>query len=225
MKQRIQIDTSLLFLLILFTGFLYLNKHLYLESRGADNVLDFLGMVVVLKGMLLRMSARGHKKMHSQQGRRMVSTGPYALVRNPMYLGTFMIGCGFILIVWPWWSLPVFALFFYLRFNKQISEEEKYLARLFGEEFAEYCRRTPRLLPSFPGVLKARPKEILNIREAFGTKDKWGLLTWPLLAVVLEWIQESFVFGAADILTILTVFAAAIVALSFGLWVAYQRTF
>ncbi|MBI5415866.1 MAG: isoprenylcysteine carboxylmethyltransferase family protein, partial [Candidatus Omnitrophica bacterium] len=216
------IDSSLLFLLIFFTGFLYLNKHLYAESRGTDNVLDFLGMVVVLKGVLLRMSARGHKKTHSQQGRRMVTTGPYTLVRTAMSLGSCMIGCGLLRIVWPCWNLPVFALFFYLRFNKQIIEEEKYLGRLFGDEFAEYCRRTPRLLPSLPGVLKARPKEIFNIREAFGTKDKWGLLAWPLLAVVLEFIQESFVFGSADWGTMLGIFVSSAAVLAAGLGIAYR---
>ena len=59
MKKRIQIDSSLLVLIILFTGFLYMNRHIYFIGPGADNVLDFLGMIVILKGVLLRMGARG----------------------------------------------------------------------------------------------------------------------------------------------------------------------
>ena len=223
MKKRIQIDTTLLVLVILFTLFLYINRHIYFISPGADNVLDFLGMIVVLKGVLLRMSARGHKKAHSRQGDRLVETGPYILTRNPMYLGSFLIGVGFALIVWPWWSWPIFAVFFYMRFIIQIMREEKHLAQLFPKEFPAYCQNAPRLLPSFSSALKARPREILKLGEAWTTKEKWGLLAWPLLAVILEALQETLVFGAADIFAILTVFGAAIVVLIFVLWIAYQR--
>lgn len=222
MKRRVQIDTTLLALVILFTGFLYLNRHIYFISPGADNVLDFLGIIVICKGVLLRMSARGHKKAHSRQGDRLVETGPYVLTRNPMYLGSFLIGVGFVFIVWPWWSLPIFALFFYLRFNMQIAQEEKHFAQLFPNEFAAYCQKTPRLLPSLKTVLKTSPKQIFKLDEAFCTKEKWGLLAWPLLAVILEALQETLVFGATNILTILVVFAAAIAVFVIGLWIVYR---
>ena len=222
MKQRIKIDTSLLLLILLFTGFLCLNKHLYVANHTWDRVMDFLGMIVMMKGVLLRMSARGHKRMRSQQGRQLVTTGPYALVRNPMYLGSFMVGMGFLLIVWPWWSLPIFAVFFYLRFNKQIVEEEKYLTRLFGEEFTRYCQKTPRLIPSWRSVRGLKTKGIFNAREAFSTTERRGLWAWPLLAVGLETVQETFVFGSTDVFGVLEVFAAAILALAIALWAACQ---
>ena len=222
MKKRIQIDATLLVLIILFTGFLYFNRHIYFISPVMDNVLDFLGMIVILKGVLLRMSARGHKKAHSRQGDRLVETGPYVLTRNPMYLGSFLIGVGFALIVWPWWSWSIFVVFFYMRFIIQIKREEKHLAQLFPRDFPIYCQHAPRLLPSLATVLKTSPRQIFKMDEALCTKEKWGLLGWPLLAVVLEAWQETLVFGAADILAIMMIFLAAIVALSFGFWVAYR---
>ena len=222
MKKRVQIDVSLLFMIILFTGFLYLNRHVYFISPGADNVLDFLGMIIICKGVLLRMSARGHKKAHSREGDRLVETGPYVLTRNPMYLGSFLIGVGFVLIVWPWWSLPIFAVFFYMRFIVQILKEEKHLTQLFPDHFADYCQHAPRLLPSLKTVLKTSPKYIFKLDEAFCTKEKWGLLGWPLLAVILEALQEKLVFGAADIPLILAIFLVAIMILSFALWVAHR---
>lgn len=223
MKKRVQIDTTLLVLIILFTLFLYINRHIYFIGAGADNVLDFFGMVVVFKGVLLRMLARGHKKAHSRQGDRLVETGPYVLTRNPMYLGSFLIGVGFALIVWPWWSWPIFAVFFYLRFNMQILQEEKHLAQLFPKDFPVYCQNAPRLLPSLSSALKARPRDIFKIDEAWSTKEKWGLLAWPLLAVVLEALQETLVFGTTHLLTILAIFAAAFAGLVCCLWVIYQR--
>lgn len=222
MKKRVQIDTTLLVLVILFTLFLYINRHIYFISPGADNVLDFLGMIAILKGVLLRMSARGHKKAHSRQGDQLVETGPYILTRNPMYLGSFLIGAGFALIVWPWWSWPIFAVFFYMRFIIQIVSEEKHLAQLFPNDFTAYCQRAPRLLPSLANALKARPRDIFKIDEAWSTKEKWGLLAWPLLAMVLELLQETFVFGSTYPGTVVAVFAAAVIVVIFGLWITYQ---
>ena len=107
MKSRIKIDSAILSFIIILTGLLYWFPYLYPVGPGADNILDFIGLLVVLKGTFLRMAARGYKKSNSKQGKGLVMGGPYQFVRNPMYLGSFMMGAGFILIVWPWWSLPI----------------------------------------------------------------------------------------------------------------------
>src|SRR3990167_9267300 len=120
MKTRIKIDSAILSFFIILTGFLYQFPSLYAGSPLTDDLLDFLGVIVVLKGTFIRMAARGYKKAYSKSGAGLVTTGPYTLVRNPMYLGSFLMGAGFILMVWPWWSLPVFAGLFYLRFSRQI---------------------------------------------------------------------------------------------------------
>ena len=220
MKKRIQIDSSLLFLIILFTGFLYMNRHIYFISPGADNVLDFLGMIVILKGVLLRMGARGHKKAHSREGDRLVETGPYVLTRNPMYLGSFLIGVGFALVVWPWWSWPIFAAFFYMRFIVQILQEEKHLARLFPNDFTAYCQRAPRLLPSFSSALKARPRDIFKIDEAWSTKEKWGLLACA--GSCLEWLQNLWSLARRNPVTILRCLYRGGRGLIMGLWVVIK---
>ncbi len=222
MKKRIQIDSALLSFLVILTGFLYLNKGLYWTNRSLDNVLDFLGIMAVLKGTLLRMAARGHKKTNSAQGESLVMTGPYTLVRNPMYLGSFLMGVGFILIVWPWWSLPIFAVLFYLRFNQQIVKEEEHLSRLFGADYAAYCQKTPRLFPSLKRMGKVRIKEVFNFKEALNTKEKRALLGWPLLAVVLETFQESIVFGRSDLVQTVNIFLGAMVLFAIVLWILYN---
>ncbi len=219
MKDRVRIDSALLSAAIILTGFLCLNKNIYHTSRFLDNFLDFIGLMAVLKGVLLRMAARGHKKAHSGQGGQLVMTGPYALVRNPMYLGSFLMGAGFILMLWPWWSLPFFALLFYLRFNRQIIKEESRLSESFGEGFAVYCQKTPRLFPSLRFMKATKVKDIFNLKEAFSTTERRGLLAWPALAVGLETFQESIVFGGTDIRRTLCLFLAAALVFAISFWV------
>ncbi|VAX38014.1 hypothetical protein MNBD_UNCLBAC01-720 [hydrothermal vent metagenome] len=223
MKKRIKIDSSLLSFVIILTGFLYLFPGLYGSNRFFDNVLDFIGMMGVLKGVVLRMAARGHKKANSRKGQALVTEGLYSLTRNPMYLGSFLIGAGFVFIVWPWWTLPLFAGLFYMRFNKQMVKEEAVLSEQFGKVYQDYCRKSPRIFPSISTMIKFKVSTIINMKELFSTKEKRGLIGWPLLAVVLETFQEMFLFKSTDIFQtcILFISSMAVFALMFA--VAYYK--
>ncbi len=222
MKKRIKIDSSLLSFIIILTGFLYLFPGLYSSNRVFDNVMDFFGMIIILKGVLLRMSARGYKKANSRKSESLVTDGPYSLVRNPMYLGSFLLGAGFVLIVWPWWSLPAFSGLFYMRFKKQVVKEEALLTEVFGKEYKSYCHKVPRVFPSCKQILKFKLKDVINIEEAFSTKEKRGLIGWPVLAVLMESFQEIFIFKGTDIGQTLLIFVSAMVVFAIGLVVMYQ---
>ena len=180
MKKRIQVDSSILSLIIIGTGFLFLCKNIYPKNLLWDNILDVLGFCCILDGTLIRMAARGHKKATSQKSKNLVDTGPYSLVRNPMYLGSFLMGCGFALMVWPWWSLPLFAWLFYERFKHQVVKEEQYLGKQFGEAYQKYCAEVPRAIPSSEGMMRMRMKSVINLKEAFSTNEKRGLWAWPI---------------------------------------------
>ncbi|MCK5013626.1 MAG: isoprenylcysteine carboxylmethyltransferase family protein [Candidatus Omnitrophica bacterium] len=195
MKKRIKIDSALLSFIIIITGFLFAFRGIYPRNPFLDDTLDFLGFFILLGGILLRMSARGHKKAHSKKGQALVTSGPYTLVRNPMYLGSFLMGAGFIFMVWPWWSLLLFAVLFYLRFMRQVVKEEEFLEKLAEKRYKAYCRKVPRIFPSVEMMGKFDIKKIVNLEEAFSTKEKRGLWGWPLLAVLLESFQEQLVFG------------------------------
>jgi protein-S-isoprenylcysteine O-methyltransferase Ste14 len=223
MKKRVKIDNALLSFIIIVTGFLFVFRGFYPHSPVLDDGLDFIGFMVLLAGIMLRMSARGHKKIHSQKSEQLVTTGPYTLVRNPMYLGSFLMGAGFIFMVWPWWSLPVFAYIFYVRFNKQIVHEEKCLSELAGEKYDRYCKRVRKLFPSLRYLPKAQLGKVVNLKEAFSTHEKRGLWFWPILAVILESFQEQLVFEQTVLSQTLMVFLTAAVTFAIVFWIFYQK--
>ena len=170
MKSRIKIDTTILFGMILLTGILFQFPGLYPKNFIIDAVLDFLGLTAVLTGMLLRMAARAYKKARSQNGHGLVTGGSYSLVRNPMYLGTFLIGSGFILVVWPWYLLPVFATFFFERFNIQIRKEESHLQKIFGAFYETYTRQVPGFFPRLRDLKRLKWNEVFPAVEGWSTK-------------------------------------------------------
>lgn len=75
----------------------------------------------------------------------LVTRGPFAIVRHPMYLGLIVAAFGSLLI-YRTWTTALFALFapFVLR---RARREEQVLSAEFGEQWQAYCRRVPALLP------------------------------------------------------------------------------
>lgn len=86
------------------------------------------------------------------QGQPLITHGPYALVRHPMYLGLMAASIGSLLLYQTWTALlyTVFSPFILLRARR----EEQALAAEFGESWHEYCNRVPMLFPFRPELQK-----------------------------------------------------------------------
>ena len=100
--------------------------NLVFSSRAAGNekLLDGLGFFLVLMGYVVRISSRGYKKEHSAVGGVLVQEGPYAFVRNPMYLGTLLIGTGMIMVLFRVWLFFLFLAVFAGVFLREIKTED-----------------------------------------------------------------------------------------------------
>jgi protein-S-isoprenylcysteine O-methyltransferase Ste14 len=77
---------------------------------------------------------------------RIVASGPYRWVRNPMYLGHLIFFAGLALALGSWVALAV-LLFHVFWFDRRVREDEERLAALFGDPYREYCRRVKRWIP------------------------------------------------------------------------------
>jgi protein-S-isoprenylcysteine O-methyltransferase Ste14 len=77
---------------------------------------------------------------------RIVDSGPYRWVRNPMYLGHLIFFAGIALTLGSWIALGV-LVFHAFWFHRRVREDEERLAQLFGESYRDYCRRVKRWIP------------------------------------------------------------------------------
>ena len=101
-----------------------------------------VGALLIVLGLLLRAAASGHV----QKNEALATSGPYAYTRNPLYLGSLLIGGGFALAARSWWVAGILAAMFFAIYIPVIRDEEKFLRAKFPE-FEEYARRVPRIVP------------------------------------------------------------------------------
>ena len=80
---------------------------------------------------------------------RLVTSGPYALTRNPMYMGHLIFMLGLALTFHSWVAALLLAFHLYW-FNERAKEDEAQLAGLFGAEYRAYQARVRRWVPRVP---------------------------------------------------------------------------
>ncbi len=105
----------------------------------------WIGGMIALTGALLRIWAAGH----IDKGRVLTCGGPYALTRNPLYLGSFLLALGILLAGQGYWLLVPFFAFFGLFYYPVMKAEEQELLEGHGRRFLDYASRVPLFLPSF----------------------------------------------------------------------------
>lgn len=101
-----------------------------------------LGAILIVPGLLIRALASGHVRKNEA----LATSGPYAYTRNPLYLGSLLIGVGFAVAARSWWVGVVLVVMFFAIYLPVIRDEEAFLRRTFPE-FEEYARQVPRMFP------------------------------------------------------------------------------
>jgi protein-S-isoprenylcysteine O-methyltransferase Ste14 len=81
------------------------------------------------------------------EGHKLITTGPYAYLRNPIYTGMLgmLIASG--LAMEHWIALPFGVVLFMTGLVIRVRTEEKLLRSAFGAEFEEYAKRVPAVIP------------------------------------------------------------------------------
>ena len=143
-------------------GFIVIGLFLWLSAPTPASV--GIGGAVALIGVLIRAWAAGHLAKNQQ----LATSGPYAYVRNPLYVGTLVAGIGFGIAGAHWAIGVLLVAFFILYYLPVVEEEERHLAKILPG-YDEYRLKTPKLLPrltpAYVGGPRFRPDLYLRNQE------------------------------------------------------------
>jgi protein-S-isoprenylcysteine O-methyltransferase Ste14 len=111
------------------------------------------GALLVVLGEFIRLWGVSHigviSRTRSDRLGPLVSTGPFGLVRNPLYLGNLGIWAGFVISANMLWLVPVIVVLVGLEYHAIVRWEETLLEARLGDSYRDYMRRVPRWLPAF----------------------------------------------------------------------------
>ncbi len=138
------------------------------------------GLPLMLAGLALRAWAAGHLAKNE----RLATSGPYAYLRNPLYLGSALLAAGVAVAARRTLVPLLLAALFVLVYLPVIELEEQHLRRLFPG-YEEYARRTPRLLPRPRG--RNGPKERFSWKLYMRNREHHALLGWLAAMGLLVW--------------------------------------
>jgi protein-S-isoprenylcysteine O-methyltransferase Ste14 len=131
-------------------GFLFAGWYLVI-ARPSSLSLYSLCVFLVLVGCALRSWAAGYLL----KGKRVAVGGPYAYIRNPLYVGSFILGIGFCIALWRWplplssWIIGLaFLIGFGVVYRTKTLAEEKELAINLGDPYVAYAKQVPPFLPT-----------------------------------------------------------------------------
>jgi len=142
------------------------------------------GAVVAVPGLALRAWGTGHLRKNEA----LATSGPYAYTRNPLYLGSFLIGLGFTIAAGRVILVIIFAAMLLGIYLPVMRVESATLAELFGAKFERYAREVPLLLPRLSPFrnkkfARARFDRALYLRYREYRATFGAIIGWALLAL------------------------------------------
>lgn len=113
-----------------------------------------IGLIIALFGEFIRLWGVSYAGSETRTtgavgGTNLVISGPFAFVRNPLYVGniTIYLGIGIMsYALFPYLQIAALLFFFY-QYYAIVNEEEEYLRETFGKDYEEYVKAVPRFIP------------------------------------------------------------------------------
>jgi len=147
------------------------------------------GLLVSVAGQLLQLWCMSTIKTQ----KKLTVTGPYMFVRNPMYLGRFLLVFGVVMMTANFLLLAAVALVYYFYMVNRVKREERLLAGLFGEEYGAYCRDVRAYLP---GMKRFNPAGLWSFnRESVVQNNVLTNIALPCVCYALLYVSMLFRAG------------------------------
>jgi protein-S-isoprenylcysteine O-methyltransferase Ste14 len=188
--QRFFANRLLFGLVIAFLAALFIKIH---RPWNDWPMWRILSAILVLLGLGIRAWADGFAGRHTRteqiEAPRLSTGGPYSLVRNPIYIGSMVIGLGMVGLLASWVALIPYLAVFAIFYFAVIPAEEQFLRRTFGRQYEEYCQHVPRLRPR-PTPWPDAEKKVFDWKPALG---EWRVAL-AIVAILVFFTLTSLVW-------------------------------
>jgi protein-S-isoprenylcysteine O-methyltransferase Ste14 len=119
-----------------------------------------VGILLAGLGLALRVWASGYLN----KGRELATSGPYSWTRNPLYLGSFVMGLGFTVAAASLWLTVLFLVLFVAVYLPVMKREERELTQAFGSDYSVY-RDTVALFLPVSSPVHSQPKPAASAQK------------------------------------------------------------
>ena len=186
LRKRRTLSLKIAFLIVIAENIVNARKPHELGFSDIS-IMALVGLILIVGGTSIRFWARGYFVKGS-----LFTTGPYGIVRHPLYLGSLLVVVGVLFQLNGWFNwalvLPVFAVFH----AAAIIHEERSLGRRFDRQWHLYRVNTPALIPSLrPWIPRKTCK--WNWKVYLSTGELSASLMFLSLPLLIE-LAEDYVF-------------------------------
>ncbi len=160
-----------------------------LSPGGITRVTVAVGLALIVVGEAWRLwgvaTAGTVTRRRSRDVQKLVTHGPFAYSRNPLYNGNYLLWMGFTALSGVWWFLPIATVLFGVEYYFIVRYEEGVLESIFGDEYLAFKRRTPRWIPSTPA-------------GEVGGEFAWGEAWRSEISTFMQYVAILVLFVAKD---------------------------
>jgi protein-S-isoprenylcysteine O-methyltransferase Ste14 len=156
-------------------------------------------LAVSISGLAVRIYTVGHsapatsgRNRSKQVAGSLNSTGIYAAVRHPLYLGNFLMFLGVTMFPGVWWLCIILCLVFFLYYERIMFAEEEFLRSKFGNAYTEWASKTPAFIPRISSIVK--PEYGFSLRKVL-RHEHTSVLSMGISFAILDFAHNIIVLN------------------------------
>lgn len=164
---------------------------------GRPTILTLIiGFIILLIGESIRFwgvsYAGGETRTTKVGASNLVTQGPFAYVRNPLYAGNMLIYFGISVMdnsLFPYLQI-IGIVYFYIQYHFIVKDEENFLRGKFKEKYDDYYNSVPSFIPNFKKYDAAKQSNLKsNKKEAYRSEKRtFQAISWILILIILTFI-------------------------------------
>lgn len=161
---------------------------MYVYGIRPDQRSVLAGAVFIVLGELVRFWGVSYigpvSRTRTRATGSLQDSGPYSVVRNPLYVGNFFLSLGLVIVSNIWYLVPVYVFLFGFQYHYIVQWEEWNLRGKFGAEYENYCQQVPRWVPKLTQYRGGRHDWMKALKS-----ERWTILAIVAVSTILAAVK------------------------------------